>query len=88
MRPGPRKPSGALELTMAEKKHKSWDHAYLVPLIGGEIVATGVSSDGFPKLTVKNGDKIYHLEVSQDPEGNGPGFLFGLPRPAPGTYKE
>lgn len=23
----------------------------------------------------------YRLEVSQDPEGNGPGFIFGLPNP-------
>ena len=23
----------------------------------------------------------YRLEVSRDPEGNGPGFIFGLPRP-------
>lgn len=52
-------------------KHKSWDHAYLAPLIGGRIVGTGVSNDGFPILTVENEGKTYRLEVSQDPEGNG-----------------
>lgn len=72
----------------SKPKHKSWDHAHLAPLIGGEIVGTGVSRDGFMIITVKNGDKTYSLEVSQDPEGNDPGFLFGLPHPRRGTYKE
>jgi hypothetical protein len=35
--------------------------------------------DGFPKFLVqlKNGEKI-EIEISQDPEGNGGGFIFGL----------
>lgn len=32
------------------------------------------------QVTDNNGNR-YRLEVSQDPEGNGPGFIFGLPRP-------
>lgn len=38
--------------------------------------------DGFPSYTVKfaNGE-IGTIEISQDPEGNGGGFLFGLPIP-------
>ena len=40
----------------------------------------------WPTLTMTNpkypGVKL-KVEVSQDPEGNGPGFLFGLPHVAP-----
>lgn len=41
-----------------------------------------MGGDGFPSFTVrlKNGE-IVTLEVSQDPEGNGGGFVFGLPLP-------
>jgi len=37
---------------------------------------------GFPTFTVKfaNGE-IGIIEISQDPEGNGGGFIFGLPTP-------
>jgi len=68
-------------------KHKSWTHAYLSLLIGGKIVATGVDSDGYPLVTVEKDEERYVLAVSRDAEGNGPGFLFGLPRPQPGTYE-
>lgn len=39
--------------------------------------------DGFPEFTVRlrNGETTV-ISVSQDPEGNGGGFLFGLPLPA------
>lgn len=65
---------------------------YLAPLKGGTItsVRVKVESDGgfaeaWPRLTVKakNG-QTYELEVSRDEEGNGPGYLFGLPFPEPG----
>ena len=38
--------------------------------------------DGFPTFTVKfaNGE-IGQIEISQDAEGNGGGFIFGLPTP-------
>jgi hypothetical protein len=32
-------------------------------------------------VTLKDGTKLEDLAVSQDEEGNGPGFLFGLPTP-------
>jgi hypothetical protein len=36
----------------------------------------------FPSFLVKYADgTIDHIEISQDPEGNGPGFIFGLPLP-------
>jgi hypothetical protein len=36
----------------------------------------------FPSFLVEfaNGE-VSHIEISQDPEGNGPGFIFGLPVP-------
>jgi hypothetical protein len=35
--------------------------------------------DGFPSFTVKFKDgKIGQIQISQDPEGNGGGFVFGL----------
>jgi hypothetical protein len=55
-----------------------WLKKYLKPLEGRKIVKTGVNKDGFPFFTLDNKVKI---EISQDPEGNGPGFLFGLPDP-------
>jgi hypothetical protein len=37
----------------------------------------------FPAFTVKTpSGETFVVEVSRDPEGNGPGFLFGLPTPA------
>ena len=54
--------------------------AYLAPLVGGKITKVGVTADGFPQITVKVGKETFVLEVSRDSEGNGPGFLFGLPR--------
>ena len=62
-----------------------WEKKYVSALKGGKIVSTGVTSDGFPYFEVEKGrgaTKVkYRVEVSQDPEGNGPGFLFGLPMP-------
>jgi len=46
----------------------------------GEEADIGISA--FPTFTakLKNGLKVT-LEISQDPEGNGGGFIFGLPHP-------
>ena len=32
--------------------------------------------DGFPHFAIRNGKEELMIEVSQDPEGNGGGFLF------------
>ena len=55
-----------------------WLKKYMKGLEGRKIVKTGVNSEGFPFFVLDNKAKI---EVSQDEEGNGPGFLFGLPDP-------
>lgn len=59
-------------------KEKTFLKKYIKHLEGKKIEKTGVSKDGFPFFTLDDGSKI---EVSRDEEGNGPGFLFGLPRP-------
>lgn len=61
---------------MAEEN--GWMKKYLKGLEGRKIVKTGVDKDGFPFFTLDNKAKI---QISQDSEGNGPGFLFGLPDP-------
>lgn len=53
---------------------------YYKQLEGGVIGKTGFTDDGFPFFAVKLKDGTEVLcEISQDPEGNGPGFLHGLP---------
>lgn len=57
---------------------------YYKALEGRTIIKTGVNADGFPFFILD--DKTV-CEISQDPEGNGPGMLFGLPRPIMGDNK-
>ena len=50
------------------------------PLIGFKIVGVDVEDcvvgDPWTVLKVQRGSEKYNLVVSQDPEGNGGGFLF------------
>ena len=65
-----------------------WDKYYR-QLEGATVVQfVGVIPDedepyiAFPTLVVRLKDgSICELEISQDPEGNGGGFIFGLPSP-------
>ena len=67
---------------------KDFWHKYYGGLEGASILSfNGMNTeddlgDGFPEFTVKfaNGE-IGIISVSQDPEGNGGGFLFGLALP-------
>lgn len=56
---------------------------YYSQLNGAHIESTTIDEDGWPVLRVRlaNGDRL-DVGVSRDPEGNGPGFLDGLPTPA------
>lgn len=70
---------------MKNQKENKWLEYYYSGAIGFKIVAATISPDGFPQLICqrgrgKNREEIV-LEVSRDEEGNGPGFLFGLPIP-------
>jgi hypothetical protein len=65
-------------------REKSWAQKYYEGAIGLTIVGVEIDEDGFPVLlcTDKARPAVeVRLEVSQDEEGNGPGFLFGLPTP-------
>ena len=55
---------------------------YYRQLIGCTITAVGENAEGFPYIVAKRpcGEE-FTCEISQDEEGNGPGFLFGLPNP-------
>ena len=58
---------------------------YYSDLVGATILSfDGMQNDddlgdGFPSFTVKFKDgEIGQIQISQDPEGNGGGFIFGL----------
>ena len=57
---------------------QEWMAKYMKALEGKKIVKTGVNPEGYPFFTL---DDRTEVEVSRDEEGNGPGFLFGLPKP-------
>ena len=56
---------------------------YYTQLLGGQIADFTLTEDEegnqWPTFTVIVGKTTYTIELSQDEEGNGPGFLFGLP---------
>jgi hypothetical protein len=56
----------------------AWMKKYLSHLVDKKIVKVGVTKDDFPFFELDDGTKV---EISRDEEGNGPGFLFGLPKP-------
>lgn len=55
-----------------------WWKKYMQPLVGKKVVSVDVSEDGFPQIKLDDGTT---LEISRDEEGNGAGFIFGLPIP-------
>ncbi len=72
-----------------------WMKVYLAPLVGAKIVAVGVVSDDggsrgdiWPVLHVELADGTkYKLQICRDAEGNGAGWIHGLPNPKAGTYE-
>jgi hypothetical protein len=62
---------------MPNNRNEFWTR-YYAQLKGRKIIDAGLNADGWPFFKLDDGKVI---EVSQDPEGNGPGFLFGLPDP-------
>lgn len=56
--------------------------ARLNKLVGARITSVGIAPDEFglfdpwPILVLRKDGKQIVVQVSQDPEGNGPGFLF------------
>jgi hypothetical protein len=70
---------------MKDDIQERWNEGYYSALNGAKIIRfIGTVSEefgtGFPQFLVKlSTGKIIEMEVSKDPEGNGGGFLFGLP---------
>lgn len=63
-------------------RERRWLKKYLGQLKGATVVGvrTQVEDDGvWPSLVFEKDGKRFATEIAQDPEGNGPGFLFGLP---------
>jgi hypothetical protein len=62
------------------KYYKSLEGATITKFSGMNEADYG---DGFPAFLVTFADGTQGIiEISQDPEGNGGGFIFGLPQPA------
>jgi hypothetical protein len=62
-----------------------WNKKYYAPLEGAKIEGVEIENDGeydWPVLKVltKDGDLI-ECTIMRDPEGNGPGWIDGLPYP-------
>jgi hypothetical protein len=70
---------------MKDDRQERWNEGYYSALNGAKIIRfIGTVSEefgtGFPQFLVKlSTGEIIEMEVSKDPEGNGGGFLFGLP---------
>jgi hypothetical protein len=66
-----------------------WYHAYFGQLVGATITDFIFAKDEemgeyWPTFKVKLADgREVEIELSQDEEGNGPGWIFGLDKPAP-----
>lgn len=79
-----------MALSTYKQQEQDFLRKYYATLVGMTITNVNIVNDltdgGFGdnwlviQATDKDG-KRYRLEVSRDPEGNGPGFIFGLPRP-------
>jgi hypothetical protein len=61
-----------------DARAKAYWRAYYGQLEGATIVNyLGDDEYGFPTLMIKYPDgNLYEVQISQDPEGNGGGFLF------------
>ena len=76
-----------MPMYMLNDKDRKFYADYYGTLVGATITKVTVSESddeghSWPKfaVTLKDGTKL-ELELSQDEEGNGPGFMFGLPSP-------
>jgi len=69
----------------AQRKQQEIDFytKYYTQLVGAKITGFELVQDDedvlWPTFTAKKGKDTFTIEVSQDEEGNGEGFLFGLP---------
>jgi len=69
---------------MNQKQYKEYLTKYYNGLKGFKVESfflndTDKSIDAFPTFTLRKGDQVLTIEISRDSEGNGGGFVFGLP---------
>ena len=65
-----------------QKYYGALEGATIVKFNGMNEEGADWENDAFPSFTVKFADgSLGVIEVSRDEEGNGGGFLFGLPHP-------
>lgn len=64
------------------KYYKDLEGATILKFVGMNIDED--FGDGFPTYQVKFASgEVGEISISQDPEGNGGGFIFGLAQPEP-----
>ena len=77
-----RGPDGTMQLgVLTIVNEKNFYELMMRHMIGGVITEVGQDEDGFLWFEFDRDGEVFRCEVSQDEEGNGPGFLFGLPCP-------
>ncbi|MHB8734243.1 MAG: hypothetical protein ACYC6M_02960 [Terriglobales bacterium] len=58
---------------------QTWEHRYYAQLVGKTVARVVIDgSNRWPIIGFTDGTEVV---VQCDPEGNGPGFLMGLPQP-------
>lgn len=66
-------------------RETAWLRQYLSEINGATIIGTDVVIDDlgiWPVLEIMlTTGEVISAEIAADPEGNGPGFLFGLAKP-------
>ena len=70
-----------------KQQELDWAKGYYSQIVGFTIIDVIVHKEEneiwtsliCEKTTADGATEKFALEISQDPEGNGPGFLFGLP---------
>ena len=68
-------------MSRIQERADTYLHTYMQGAKGCTIIDAGVNTEGFPFIVLRGPDTNDILcEISRDPEGNGPGFLFGLPQ--------
>ena len=76
--------------TQAKKladQDKEWKLKYYSFLKGARIVNLEIFEDelftgsdqNWPVIIIEKDNQLFELQISRDEEGNGPGFMFGLP---------
>lgn len=70
------------------QRDKQWKLKYYSFLKGARVVNVEIFEDdlftgpdrNWPVIIIEKDGERFELQLSRDEEGNGPGFMFGLPR--------